>query len=211
MSRWTRKYGRAPVTLPEPEGAEVAAPVLSPDSGAAGPYRAGPAGGEPRGGHGQTVRGAHLSAARGGGCHQPGVRAGGVHGGGGGGRGSTWSASHNPCAIKGLAWRRQITHSVSPTKAILHYAKEIQPGPGDHGRARARRAEGPDFRHDDQSGEASSGRADADCAAGEELTGRHCATWDRLSQSCVTGGQVNIRERFKSCDINEINWHARCS
>jgi manganese transport protein len=27
MSRWTRKYGRAPVELPEPAGAEVAAPV----------------------------------------------------------------------------------------------------------------------------------------------------------------------------------------
>src|ERR1039458_10418399 len=27
MSRWTRKYGRAPVSLPEPAGAEIAAPV----------------------------------------------------------------------------------------------------------------------------------------------------------------------------------------
>ena len=61
-------------------------PCVSPDPGAAGPYGAGPPGGEPRRRHGQTLRSAHLSAPRGGRGHQPGVRAGGIHGGSGVGR-----------------------------------------------------------------------------------------------------------------------------
>ena len=41
---------------------------------------------------------------------------------------------------------------------------------------------------------------------------RHCAAWDRLSQSCVRGEQANPRcERINSSGINEINWHDSCS
>ena len=86
MSRWTRKYGRAPVELPEPEGAEIAAPVYHRILVPLDHTGAGPAGGEPRRRHGQALRRPHLPAARGGRRDQPGVRPGVIHGGSGTGR-----------------------------------------------------------------------------------------------------------------------------
>ena len=112
---------------------------------------------------------------------------------------------------QGVSVETAITHSASPTKEILRYAKEINAGSGDHGRARARRAEGFDLRHHNQPGAASSGRADADRSSRKGLKGAAFRRWDRLSQSCVTGEQENPWCPLNLRGINKISWHVTCS
>ena len=126
MSRWTRKYGRAPVALPEPAGAEIAAPVyhriLVPlDHTALDRLAVSHAAAMGK------LYGAALPAPRGGRRHQPGVRAGGLHGRSGSGRGNTWSASPNPCAIKGLAWRPRSPIRSRRRRRSCVTPKKIQP------------------------------------------------------------------------------------
>ncbi len=168
MSRWTRKYGRAPISLPEPEGAEVAAPmyhrILVPLD------------------HTVLDRLAVSHAAAMGKLY--GARIFLLHVEEG-----VTSQVYGPAASTaeveaGEVYLERIAQSlrdqgVSVETADLAFRLadesdfEVREGnsarPGDYGGARARRAEGPDLRHDDQSGEASSGRADADCAARKEL------------------------------------------
>jgi manganese transport protein len=126
MSRWTRKYGRAPVSLPEPQGAEVAAPVyhriLVPldhtvldrlavsHAAAMGKL------------YGARIYLLHVeegvtSQVYGQASSTAEVEAGEEY----------LERIAQSLRDQGVSVETEITHSISPTKAILHYAKEIQP------------------------------------------------------------------------------------
>ena len=126
MSGWTRKYGRAPISLPEPEGAEVAAPVyhriLVPldhtvldrlavsHAAAMGKL------------YGARIYLLHVeegvtSQVYGQAASTAEVEAGEEY----------LERIAQSLRDQGVSVETEITHSVSPTKAILHYAKEIQP------------------------------------------------------------------------------------
>ena len=126
MSRWTRKYGRAPISLPPPEGAEIAAPVyhriLVPldhtvldrlavsHAAAMGKL------------YGARIYLLHVeegvtSQVYGQAASTAEVEAGEEY----------LERIAQSLRDQGVSVETEISHSVSPTKAILHYAKEIQP------------------------------------------------------------------------------------
>ena len=117
----------------------------------------------------RSARRQDLSAARGGGRHQPDLRTATLPP-------PKWKPAKPISKSIARSFREQgievetaIGHSLSPKREIVRYAHEIQSRPGDHGRPRPRRPEGPDLRQHHQPGTARSGCPDADRAPGKEL------------------------------------------
>ena len=211
MSRWTRKYGRAPIALPEPAGAEVAAPVyhrilvpldhtdldrlaVSHAAAMAKLYGA-----------------QHLPAARGGGRDQPGLRPASPPRRKSRRARNIWNGSLNPCGIKGVSVETAIAHSASPTKEIVRYAARDPARPGDHGRARPRRAEGPDLRQHHQPGAPPPGGADADRPPGKVTELAAIPLGQRCPNAVSQGNRQMSGNTANSCGINRISWHVTCS
>jgi manganese transport protein len=126
MSRWTRKYGRAPVELPEPGGAEIAAPVyhriLVPLDHTALDRLAVSHAAAMGKLYGARIYLLHVeegvtSQVYGQAASTAEVELGGQY----------LERIAQSLRDQGVTVETAIAHSASPTKAILHYAKEIHP------------------------------------------------------------------------------------
>ena len=144
ISRWTRKYGRAPMALPQPEGAEAAAPVyhrilVTLDHTALDRLAVSHAAAMAQL-HGARIYLLHVeegvtSQVYGQAASTAETEAGEQY----------LERIAQPLRDQGLTVETSISHSVSPTRRSCATRRRFS-RPGDHGRARARRAEGPDFR-----------------------------------------------------------------
>ena len=127
MSRWTRKYGRAPVICRTPRARDIAAPVyhriLVPLDHTALDRLAVSHAAAMGKLYGACIYLLHVEEGVTSQVYGQAV----IHGGSGTGRGNTWNESRRSLRDQGVSVETAITHSSSPTKEILRYAKEINP------------------------------------------------------------------------------------
>ena len=190
ISRWTRKFGRAPVVLPEIAGAEAAAApvyhrILVPldhtqldrlaVSHAAAMAKL----------HGAELFLLHVEEGR----NQPDLWPGRLHGGSRGGR--TVPGAHRSSPPRSRDHGRNGDHPL-----LLAQERDCalrtrnQARPDHHGRARPRRSERPDLRHHHQPGAPQPGGAHADRETGQTRLRHH-------AQHRVAGthGEARVRNQ----------------